>query len=227
LIDLATLEGDKFMKLYERVKLSNHKANNITKMTPAKASKMARSTSKKLKGSTQDTVASVKDTVQLAYSEVEKNMRQGWNKTLTWLTLAISIVVPILQKNMQKAQENINNAQRTLEKIQGPLQSTVRSKLTKTSQTLGKGTSTARDSLKQATTRAKEMQLSWQERSIQRQLRRQRARRAFRWGIVLGIVVALLYSPIRGSEARQRISQAWQQSFAYFRSRNRRQGIPA
>jgi putative cell wall-binding protein len=215
------------MKIFESVKPSNHKASKITKMISAKASKVARSNSKNLKDSAQDTLASAKDTVQLAYAEVEKSMRQGWNKTLTWLTLAASIVVPILQRNMQKAQDNLNIAQRTLEKVQGPLQSTVISRLIKASQALGKSTDTARDSLKQATTRAKEMQLSWQERSIQRQLRRKRARRAFRWGILLGVVVALLYSPIRGSEARQRISQGWQQSLAYFKNRNRRLGIPA
>ena len=212
------------MKLYERVKPSNHnKASKITKMILAKASKVAPSTSKNLKDSAQDTLASAKDTVQLAYAEVEKSMRQSWNKTLTWLALVASIVVPILQKNMQKAQDNLNKAQKTLGQIQGPLQSDVRSRLAQTSQALGKSTSAARSSLKQATTRAKEMQLSWQERSIQRQLKRKQARRAFRWGIVLGVVVALLYSPIRGSEARQRISQGWQQSFAYFKNRNRKE----
>ena len=190
------------MKLYERVKPSNHKASKITKMRPTKASKVALPTSKNLKDSAQDTLVSAKDTVQLAYTEVEKSMRRGWNKTLTWLALAASIVVPIFQKNIQKAQDNLNIAQRTLEKIQGPFQSNVISRLVKTSQTLGKSTSVARDSFKQARTRAKEMQLSWQERSIQRQLKRKQARRAFRWGIVLGVVVALLYSPIRGSEAR-------------------------
>ncbi len=216
------------MKFYERVKPSNHnKASKIPKMISAKASKVAPSTSKNLKDSAQDTLASAKDTVQLAYAEVEKSMSQGWNKTLTWLALAVSIVVPILQKNMQRAQDNLNKAQKTLEQTQGPLQSNVRSRLAQTSQALSKSTSAARDNLKQATTRAKEMQLSWQEQSIQRQLRRERARRAFRWGIVLGVVVALLYSPIRGSEARQRLSQGWQQSFAYFKNRNRRQAIPA
>ncbi len=214
------------MKLYERVKPSNHKAGKITKMISAKASKVAPSTSKNLKDSAQDTLTSAKDTVQLAYAEVEKNMRQGWNKTLTWLALAVSIVVPILQKNMQRAQDNLNKAQKTLEQTQGPLQSNVRSRLAQTSQALSKSTSAARDNLKQATIEAKEMQLSWQEQSIQRQLRRKRAKRAFRWGIVLGVVVALLYSPIRGSDARQRLNQGWQQSFAYFKNRNRRLAIP-
>jgi hypothetical protein len=230
LINLATPEGDKSMKLYERSKPSNHKVSKVTNMTSAKAHKVARSSSKDIKdikNSAQDTLASAKDTVQLAYAEVEKSMRRGWNKTLTWLALAVSIVVPILQKNMQKAQNNINKVQKNLEKIQGPVQSNVRSKLARTSQALGKSTSAAQGSLQQARTRAKEMQVSWQEQSIQRQRRRERAKRAFRWGIVLGVVVALLYSPIAGSEARQRISQGWQQSFAYFRNRNRRLRVPA
>src|SRR5262249_53428608 len=120
-------------------------------------------------------------------------------------------------------------AQKNMQKMQGPLQKNVRSGLAKTSDVLGKSTSKATDSLKQATTRAKELQESWQEQSIQRQRRRKRAKIVFRWELIFGVALALLYSPIAGSEVRQRIGKGWQESSAYFRNRNRnrRLGVAA
>jgi len=215
------------MKLYERSKPSKRKVRKVVKTTSAKAKDVARSTSKNVRNSAQETFANAKDTVQLAYTEVEKSMRLGWNKTLTWLAIATGIVVPFLQKNMQKAQNNLEKAQKNMQKMQGPLQNNVRSSLAKTSDVLGKTTSKATDSLKQATTRAKELQDSWQEQSVQRQRSRKRAKMVFRWGLLFGVALALLYSPIAGSEVRQRIGKGWQGSSTYFRNRNRRLGVAA
>ncbi|HWS83558.1 MAG TPA: hypothetical protein VN207_04805 [Ktedonobacteraceae bacterium] len=215
------------MKLYERSKPSKRKVRKVVKTTSAKAKDVARSTSKNVRNSAQETFASAKDTVQLAYTEVEKSMKLGWNKTLTWLAIATGIVVPFFQKNMQKAQKNLEKAQKNMQKMQDPLQKNVRSGLAKTSDVPGKTTSKATDSLKQATTRAKELQDSWQEQSVQRQRRRKRAKMVFRWGLIFGVALALLYSPIAGSEVRQRIGKGWQESSTYFRNRNRRLGVAA
>ena len=222
------------MKLYERSKPSKRKARKVVKTTSAKAKDVARSTSKNVRNSAQETFANAKDTVQLAYTEVEKSMKLGWNKTLTWLAIATGIVVPFLQNNMQKAQENLEKAQKNMQKMQGPLQKKVRSGLAKTTDVFGKTTdvfgkttSKATDSLKLATTRAKEMQDAWQEQSVQRQRRRKRAKMVFRWGLLFGVALALLYSPIAGSEVRQRIGKGWQESSTYFRNRNRRLGAAA
>jgi hypothetical protein len=207
------------MKLYERSKPSTRKARKIVKRTSAKAKDVARSTSEDLRHSTQETLASAKDTIQLAYAELEKSMKLGWNKTLTWLAIATSIVVPFLQNNLQKAQNNLEKAQKNMQKIQGPLQQNVRSSLTKTSDVLGKSTSKATDNFKLATTRAKALQEAWQEQSAQRQRKRQRAKAIFRWGLIAGVALALLYSPIAGSEVRRRIGKGCQQSYAFFRNK--------
>ena len=215
------------MKLYERSKPSKRKVRKVVKTTSAKAKDVARSTSKNVRNSAQETFANAKDTVQLAYTEVEKSMKLGWNKTLTWLAIATGIVVPFLQKNMQKAQNNLEKAQKNMQKMQGPLQKNVRSGLAKTTDVFGKTTSKATDSLKLAMTRAKDLQDSWQEQSVQRQRRRKRAKMVFRWGLLFGVALALLYSPIAGSEVRQRIGKGWQESSTYFRNRNRRLGAAA
>jgi gas vesicle protein len=213
------------MKLYGISNLRLGKARNVAQTTSAKAkdvarstSKNVRSTSKSVRNSAQDTLASAKDTVQLAYTQVQKSMKAGWNKILVWLTSAIAIAGAFIQKNMCKAQKN-------LQKMQGSLQSNVRSSSAKTSKVIGNGTSKAQYGLKLATTRAQEMQEAWQEQSARRQRKRKRARMLFRWGVISGVALALLYSPIAGSETRQRIGKGWRQSYAYFR--NRRQGVPA
>src|SRR2546430_4153225 len=220
------------MKLYGISNPRLGKARNVAQTTSAKAKDAARSTSKNVRftsknvrNSAQDTLASAKDTVQLAYAQVQKSMKVGWNKTLVWLTTTVAIAGAFIQKNMHKAQKNLKKAQKNLQKMQGPLQSNVRSGLAKTSEVIGKGTSKTQYGLKLATTRAQEMQESWQEQSARRQRKRKRAKMLFRGGVIAGVALAVLYSPIAGSEVRQRIGKGWQQSYAYFR--NRRQGVAA
>ncbi len=207
------------MKLYDRSKPSNYKTRKVVQTTSAKAKDVARSTSKNVRDSAQDTFASAKDTVQLAYMQVQKSMKAGWYKALVWLTTRANTAGDFLQENTRKTQKNLKKAQKNLQKMQDPLQENIRSSLAKTSAVLSKGTSTAQYSLQQARTRAREMQEARQEQSAQRQRKRQRAKTVFRWGLISGVVLALLYSPIAGSEARRRISKGCQQSYAFFRNR--------
>ena len=79
---------------------------------------------------------------------------------------------------MRKAQGNLEKAQKKLQDISDPLQSNVR----KTVEVVNTGTVKARQGLNQATTRAKEMQESWQEQSIQRQHKRKRSKDDFPLG---------------------------------------------
>ena len=98
------------MKLYG---ISNHrlsKARNVAQTTSAKAKDAARSTSKNVRftsknvrNSAQDTFASAKDTVQLAYAQVQKSMKVGWNKTFVWLTTAVAIGKPKTNTRMNEA----------------------------------------------------------------------------------------------------------------------------
>jgi hypothetical protein len=223
----AAEKGDKLMKVSDRSKHSNNMTRTVAKTTSAKAKDIARSTSKNLRNNKQDTFASAKDTTQLSYAQMQKNIKQGWNKTRAWLAVGVAIVITFAQKSMRKAQKNIETAQKNLQKMQGPLQSNVRSGLTKTSDVIGKSTSKAVSGFQQATTRAKELQDSWQEQSAQRQRKRKRAKTVFRWGLIFGVALALLYSPIAGSEMRQRFGKGCQQSVAFFRSWNRNVGLPA
>ncbi len=205
------------MKVYDRSKQSKNTTRNIAKITSAKANNSVRFTPKNLRNNKQETLANTKDIAQLTYAQMQKSIQQGWNKTRTWLAIGAAIAVTFAQKNMRQAQKNLEKAQKSLQKTQISLQSNIRSGMAKTSDVIGKSTSKAGLSFQRAATRAKELQHSWQEQSIQRQRRRKRAKMAFRWGLIFGVVLALLYSPIAGSEMRQRISKGWQQSSAFLR----------
>lgn len=213
------------MKLYERYKPSNDSISEVVQTRSAKAKDAARCASNNVSASAQNTFASAKDTLQSTYAQVEKSMKLGWDKTLTWLTLGTGIVGALLQRNMQKAQKQLEKAQKNMQKVQGPLQSNVKAGLAKTSDVLDKSTSIATDSLKQATAKAKEMQDALQDFSAERQSKRKRAKSVFRWGLIFGVLLALLYSPMTGSEARQRLSKGCQQYYASFK--NRRIGAAA
>lgn len=45
---------------------------------------------------------------------------------------------------------------------------------------------------------------------------RSRGRRLFRWGLVIGIILALVFAPISGIEARKRIALLWDHYKQYF-----------
>ncbi len=205
------------MKVYDRNKHSKNPTRNVADTMSTKAKNIALFTPKTPGNNKQDTLASAKDMAQLTYTQMQKSIQQGWNKTRTWLAVGAAIAVTFAQQNMRKAQENLEKAQKSLQKMQTFLQSNVRSGIAKTSDVIGQSTSKASLSFQQATTRAKELQHSWQQQSAQRQRKRKRAKIAFRWGLIFGVVLALLYSPIAGSEMRQRISKGWRQSSAFLR----------
>lgn len=215
------------MKIYDRSKPSNNTTRNVAKTSSATAKDIARNTATNVKNTTQDTFATAKDTAQLTYAEVQKGLQQSWDKTRAWLAFVAAIAATFAQNNMRKAQEKLEDAQENLQKIQGPLQNNVRSSLAKTSDVIGKSTSKAKYGFQQATTRAKELQDTWQEQSAERQRKRKRAKSLFRWGLIFGVALALLYSPVAGSDVRQRIGKGWQQSSAFLRSRNRNASFSA
>lgn len=205
------------MKVYDRSKHSDNITRDVAKTTSAKAKDIARSAATNIKNNKQDTFAIAKDTAQLTYMEMQKSIKQGWDKTRAWLAVGAAIAATFAQKNMRKAQEKLEDVQKNMQKMQDPLQSNVRSSLTKISNVIGQNTTRAVSSIQQTTTRAKELQNSWLEQSAQRQRKRKRAKMVFRWGLIFGVALALLYSPIAGSEMRQRIGKGWQQSSAFFK----------
>lgn len=117
-----------------------------------------------------------------------------------------------LIKNPRQARKRLNKAQKNLKKVQSTLQERVESSLASTQKVWQQGTKQAQ----QAAINAREMRESWQRRKEQARRRAARARTLFRWGVVVGIILALLYTPTAGSEVRRRIVEQFQKVRAMF-----------
>jgi hypothetical protein len=205
------------MKVYERSKHSKDMTRNGAKTTSAKTNKIAPFIPKTLRNDKQEILARAKAMTPLNYTQIQKSIKQGWKKTRAWLAVGATMAATFAKKNMHETLGNLEQFQKNLQKMQSALQRIVISSLAKTSDVIGQSTSKARYSIYQVTSKVKDIQDARQKQSIERQHKRKRAKMAFRWGLIFGVALALLYSPIAGSEMRRRISKGWQQSSAFFR----------
>ena len=100
--------------------------------------------------------------------------------------------------------------QKQLGDVQDVVQDSVQSGLSKTQEVLGKGTKQASKSLMQATDSVMDMRDSLQDQYASYIRKRQQARMLFRWGLLTGLVFALLFTPLPGSQVRQMVAQQWE-----------------
>ncbi len=106
-------------------------------------------------------------------------------------------------KKMQKqAQKNLQNLKQATQENLESGWSTARSKWEDGSQQV-------RENLAQIGSNVQDAREASQKRAKANKRARARARTVFRWGLVIGVVLVLLYTPISGAEVRQRIADLW------------------
>jgi gas vesicle protein len=154
--------------------------------------------------------SSLRDTVGSGVSAAQDALQSGIDYTQATLI-----------KNPKQARKRLKKAQKNLKKAQATLQERVGSGLTSTQKVWQQGTkqaqqaaSSAREQAQQAAINAREMKENWQRRREKARRRAARARTLFRWGVVVGVVLALLYAPTAGSEVRRRIVEQFQKGRA-------------
>lgn len=155
---------------------------------------------------------------QKTAQQTQKTIDTSWAQTLELigtglaaLQTGLNLAQVTLQKNTQKAQKNLLKAQNRLKEMQGR----VGTGWERTQGTLSTGSKQAYQRFSQAATTAKDLRYIAQEQFTAYQRRRKRAKKLFRLGLVLGLVMALLYAPISGSEARHRLVAQWQEYRSY------------
>ena len=116
-----------------------------------------------------------------------------------------------LAKNAQKAQKNLKKAQENLQDLQGPALESLGAGWGRTQDVVSRSAQQASKGLSQAAATAQDLRNTAQDSYASYQGRRRRARTLFRWGLVIGVVLALLYAPVTGEETRKRIGEQWQQ----------------
>jgi hypothetical protein len=154
---------------------------------------------------------------------VQENIAASLEKAQGKMQSGMTSAQKLLAKNAYMAQYNLNKAQKNLRDMQKSWQSNVVPAVTggvatgleKTRDVFSKGSEKAGQRFQQATSTARNVKESVQDQYTQYQRKRQRARTLFRWGLLVGVVGTILYTPIAGSDVRQRLVAQWQQCRSY------------
>ncbi len=171
--------------------------------------------SKKNVKKAQKNLGGVVDTLQDVSGNAVNTLQDTVKPGLVATQAALGAAQVALQKNTRKAQKNLQKAQKNLQELQGPVLESLGDSWEKTQDLVGKSAKKASQGIVQVTSGAQDLRDSVQDRYASYQRRRQRARTLFRWGLVIGIVLALLYTPVPGEEVRRRISEQWEQYKGY------------
>ncbi len=166
----------------------------------AMAQGLLRKNRKKYNQPLQDTVNNLQSTAQSGLQQTQAALQTG-------LTVAQVAAV----KGVAKANKNLKKAQKNLRKAQYAAQDTAHTAKDKALDALETGRRQANENILQATTSARDVRDMLLEQRAQRRRQRKWARRMFRLGIVTGLILILLYTPISGLEIRRRIAALWQQ----------------
>jgi hypothetical protein len=186
-------------------------AKDVAQSAYGNAKDVAQSAYGSAKDVTLSTYATAKDAARSTYSNVEDNVKTGLDKTQGALAASAGLAKGLLQDNKRQAKKNLKKAQKNLHRAQHRAESG----FARTQDMIGQSTQKVNKRMERAASNAKDLKESVQEQYAHYQRKRKVGRALFRWGLILGVIVTLLYTPIAGSEVRQRIFQQWQRFRTY------------
>ncbi len=195
-------------------------ARNAAQSTAANVKDVAQKTFTSAKGTTQDKLANTKDFARSRFkttrnatqdrlAKVQESTKVWLNKALDLLVTVVSVVAALLYENRRKAQKKLKQARVSLQKTATPI-------VEKTQDVVITSTKNASERLQRVADNAKDVKEAMQEGYAHYQRKRRRKRILFRIGLLAGVVVALFYTPLAGSDVRQRIAAGWQQYRSHF-----------
>lgn len=196
------------------------RAKETAQSTAANVKDRAQNTFTKAKGTTQDKLANTKDFAQSTFkttrnttqdklAKVQGRTKGGLDKAQDLLSAVMSIVAALLYENQHKAQKKLKQAQISLRKTANPI-------VEKTQDVVVTSTKKASEGLQKVADNAKDVKEALQDGYAHYQRKRRRKRTLFRIGLLAGVAIALFYTPLAGSDVRQRIAQQWQHYHSYF-----------
>jgi hypothetical protein len=184
----------------QHVQAAYANTKNTTQELLARARANAQSSLKPTRKATQNTLAKVQDSTKVGLDKAQDLLAAGVS--------VASAVGPLLSENRQKAQKKLKQAQVSLAKTAVPI-------VEKSQDVIVTSTKKAGKSLQKAADNTKDVKEALQDRYVHYQRKRRRNRVLFRIGLLAGIILALFYTPLTGSEVRQRIAQQWQRYRSY------------
>ena len=195
-------------------------ARHAAQSTAANVKDVAQKTFTSAKGTTQDKLANTKDFARSRFkttrnatqdrlAQVQESTKVWLDKALDLLVTVASVVAALLYENRRKAQQKLQQAQVSLQKTATPI-------VEKTQDVVITSTRDASERLQRVADNAKDVKEAVQEGYAHYQRKRRRKRILFRMGLLAGVVATLLYTPLAGSDVRQRIAAGWQQYRSHF-----------
>ncbi len=124
-----------------------------------------------------------------------------------------------LQKRSAKAEKNLKRAQKAAQERLGSGWSKAQDSLeigwSATQDILEEGAEQIRKTATRVSSKKKDIDESLKKRYKHYQRKRALARRLFRWGLISGFIIALLFAPVSGAETRKRLGALWNQYKQY------------
>ena len=193
----------------ERIQAAYANAQDATQNTFTKAKGRTQDKLADTRDSAQSTFETARDVTQDRLAKVQDSTKVGLDKAKHLLSTLVGIVIALFYENQRKAQRKLKQAQASVLKTATPIAE-------KTQDVVVTSTKKASQSLQKAADNAKDAKESLQDWYAHYQQKRRRNRMLFRIGLLAGVAVALFYTPLAGSDVRQRITQQWQHYRSYF-----------
>lgn len=153
---------------------------------------------------------------------VQKKLEPVWSKMQAVLLEGCEAAQEKLEKQAKNASKQLKKARKDVQHMQKVVRKNVKSGLSSiqeglesrwsaTQGTLEKGSHQVQKGLIQPGANARDARETARKRYKHAQRKRARARKMFRRGVVIGIVLAFLFTPVPGSEVRRRLMSFWQE----------------
>jgi len=166
-------------------------------------------TEKRLKQARKDARKTMKHEVRPRWEKAQDTLSSGLNTAQNTLSSGFESAQDIIAHNTKQAQKNLMRAQKNLKKSYQSMQHAAVPAISHTVDAFSKGTRQAGHGFNQAVGNVTDFKDSVQGQYKHYQRKRARARTLFRFGLVTGVILALLYAPYPGSEVRERIVAQW------------------
>jgi sorbitol-specific phosphotransferase system component IIBC len=184
-------------------------ARNVAQSTAANVKDIAQDRLAHTKDFAQSTFETTRKATQDRLANVQDSAKSEWQDLLAATASIAGAVGALLYENQRRAQKELHQAQVSLLKTATPI-------VEKTQDVVVISTRKAGESLQRVADNAKDFTEARQERFAHYQQKRRRNRIIFRIGLLTGVALALFYTPLTGSDVRQRIARQWKQSRSYF-----------
>jgi ABC-type transporter Mla subunit MlaD len=171
--------------------------------------------------------STVQDRLQPTLSKTQELLQEGRETAQDTLQSGWETSQRALKKNAKRARKRLKKTQKNLKHMQKAVQENVESGLSRVQENLKSGWSATQDTvegsqqvlkrLTQVGSNARDTRKAMQKRYKHYQRKRARGRASFRWGLVMGFVLTLLFTPVAGAETRRHLMLFWERYKQYFR----------